>query len=130
MSEAPVNQWSDILDEIRQKRRSDIDEELRQKGAAYTTAAFFDSLGKSLEALLTRWYEMKKGAWSDQPPEDPDQVQGELKDEMESIVEMELEAMERDIHHAKTKISWASDSIEGGRKKLNDLSKVEQFLIL
>jgi len=123
MSEAPVNQWSDILDEIRQKRRSNIDEELRQKGAAYTTAAFFDSLGKSLETLLTRWFEMKKGAWSDQLPEDPDPVQGELKDELESIVEMELEAMERDIHHAKNQISWASDPLEEGRKKLNDLSE-------
>ena len=120
MDDKAFETWSDTLDELRRIRQKTVDLKIQQKDGPLSLDEFFDISKESLEDVIQKWWDIEKQSWKDNQPADPTASLRTVRDEMESLIDLELESMERERLLQAEKIST------GGNVKV-ELEKLNKF---
>ncbi len=113
MDDTLFQKWSDALSALRLSRQSSFSALQKEKGPDFSPADFVDVAKASLENALTKWWEYETG--SGDKPDD-------LLSEMESVVDFEMEAIDRDFVSLENQVSWNAKTINEQMSRLRGFS--------
>lgn len=124
MDDRLFQKWSDTLSGLRFSRQNSIVALQKEKGPQFSPKDFVDVSAASLEAALGKWWGFET-------------VSGEKSenqlDEMESVIEFEMESIDRDFISLETQVSWDTKKINEEMSRLrgisNELKQVYQSKI-
>lgn len=111
MDDAAFQEWSDKLSALRNKRQTVNQMLIDEKAASFLPSEFYEGAAASLESILDAWFAFEKKSWEQSPPEDRPTALAAALAEMESTVELEVEAIERDRSTVLSRISWEQEDI-------------------
>lgn len=127
MDDKFFDQWSNALLDLRQVRQGTVKNKIQEKGSAYTAQDLFDYCMSNLDQILIRWWEFEKQSWETTPPGDSTLALDNLKAEVDTLIDFEIEAMNQEIAELSSHMSWKQPDIEQGNKDLttfaSDLKK-------
>lgn len=106
MDDSVLQDWSDALTELREKRAADVS---AAQGAKpdFGPPDFYNVAVRSLDEILDRWLQFEKMSAS------PDAEL--MKGELESVFEFEMEAIDRDLAAARESATWDAGQQDAAR---------------
>lgn len=118
MDDPTFEKWSATLLELRQSRQDALKMQMDERGREYAAKDLFDHLMVSLDQIMSQWWEFERQSWDSNPPADLSLAGETLKSELESVVEFEIEASEKDVESIRSQASLAEPDIDKGRNDL------------
>lgn len=115
MNEAELEKWSETLMELRQERMTLAQKEFEARGGAYSASDFFTGAASNIDRILSEWMTQQQGLWDAHIPEDPSTALAAIKDETESLIDLEVEAVQRDLEHLQQETNWDDASVTNGQ---------------
>lgn len=115
MNDQYFEQWAEILPEIRQKRIESVKARTKGNSANLKAKDFFDIFVLNFDDLLNQWWGFEKKTWQESPTEDLDLASENLKNELDSVIEFEMNAMEGELNDLRQEITWNDEDIEKGK---------------
>jgi|GEM_PF-5913741 len=104
-------EWANLLSQLRQGRRSDIDAAIQMAGASFLPNRFFDMTKGNLENIVSKWWDLEQKSWQETPRKNGEVDIKKMCDELEALVDFELHAIEKDVEYVKQKISWTEQDV-------------------
>ncbi|MCG3205457.1 MAG: hypothetical protein KCHDKBKB_02178 [Elusimicrobia bacterium] len=123
MDDVSYQEWSDKLGALRKKRQAAFDELVQEKATSFTPAEFYEGGSASLEGIIEAWFEFEKKSWETTPPENPRKELEATVLEMQSIIDFEVEAIERDRTSVMSRITWDPAEISSAESAFRDFSE-------
>lgn len=115
MDDQALQNWSLILMELRQARQSQTAKSLEEKGSSYTPADYFDEAIASLDQIVEKYLAEEQQFLDSHPADDPNAAMKSLKSEAESVIDFELDAVERDIQGLRAQANWMESQLNEAR---------------
>lgn len=106
MDEEAFLRWSDKLTDLRRKRQIYIDQQLREKADSFGPDAFYEAAKGSIENIMDAWFGFEQQSWKDFPPSDAALAAEAAAKEMDSTVDFEIDAIERDKNSITERVTW------------------------
>ncbi len=106
MDDQSFERWSEKLTNLRKKRQRFIDENIENRADSFSPNEFYTVSMDSLNEVMDAWFEFEQQSWTAKPPSDPVAEIERLRGEMESVLDFEVEAVDRDRSAVLVRISW------------------------
>ncbi len=119
MDDASFQRWSDRLTELRDRRQKFIEQQLSEKADSFGPDVFFDAAIGSIENIMEEWFNFEQKSWEEQPPADPAAAVEASISEMESTVDFEADALNRDRESITSRITWLPDQVAAAEPSFN-----------
>jgi len=102
---------------MRESRQEEINRRQQDKSQGFDPDKLFKLYGNQLGSLLSKWWDLEKVSWEESPPADAKLGADNLKNELESLVELELEKIKSEIEEIKeSEPSWKPESLDLAQK--------------
>jgi hypothetical protein len=118
MDDSVFERWSQALEKLRRERREELERVLTEKADGFKPAEFYEGAVRSLETTMERWLAFEQEA----PPTSTKALQT-VRVEMESIVDFELDAIDRDVAMITSRITWYPDEMAEESKNFRALAE-------
>lgn len=106
MDELTFHQWLDALAIHRQNRFDVVSSEQGKSSASFGPKDFYNIAVDSLDQIMDSWFEHEQKSWQKTPPENPAAELERIHLELESVVEFETEAIQRDMAEVRANSVW------------------------
>ncbi|MCB4756693.1 MAG: hypothetical protein LHV69_06630 [Elusimicrobia bacterium] len=129
MDEKGLQAWSEKLDELRGTRQQTVASKVLASGGPPNLEAYPELIKESLVSLMSHWWEIEKAAWKDNPPADTAAGLSQTKKEMDTVIDLELEAIERERANTREFAAFNTAAARQGLEQIeNDLRRFGQDL--
>lgn len=122
MDDNLYDQWTATLSGLREQRSAKIKLALGQGAASFSPPDFRKIAEESLEETAEKWWNLESSSWEISRPPDPYVAAANAKNEFESMLDFEIEALERDLHDVRSGVSWNDDAVDAQWRKLGDFA--------
>ncbi len=118
MDDAAFERWSQSLEALRLSRKMEWEQALQEKVDSFKPAEFYPLALRSIETVMERWLSFEQ----ESPPVTSAKALQNIKAEMESIFEFELESIARDAAMITSRITWRPEELDEAQKKFFPLA--------
>jgi hypothetical protein len=73
---------------------------------------FLDKASINLDTILEKWVNIEQASWEAEPPEDPAEAIKGVRNETDSLIDLEIEAIQRDIEALQQDANWEEEIIK------------------
>lgn len=117
MDDAAFARWSQNLEILRLSRKDEIEQSLRERADAFKPPEFYQLAFRSIESIMERWFSIEQ----ESPVSSTKSLQN-IRMEMDSIVDFEINAIEHDVAMITSRITWKPEELEESRKSFLTLA--------
>lgn len=111
MDDLALQNWSNMLMDLRQARLTSASKDLEGKGSGFSPADFFDHATNSVDQIVEKYLNEEQQFWDSNPPDDTNAALKSLRSEIDSVVDFELEAVDRDLQGLRLHANWTNEAI-------------------
>ncbi len=111
MDDSAFERWTEKQTELRKNRQTIIDQAVQDKADSFGPDEFYRIAQESVEKIMDTWLELEQGSWQQNPPDNVSEALDNTRSEMDSILDFEIEAIDRDRVSVVSRITWAPDSM-------------------
>jgi len=116
-------EWTEILGELRSSRLEEVGRRSADKAIPFNPENLFKIYATHFNVLLSKWWDLEKQSWENSPPADLKLGVDTLKNELESLLDLELEKIQEEIDEVReTETSWHPDEFESAKKNFQKIA--------
>lgn len=119
MHESYLEKWTEALTELREVRREKVKSLFLAAGNSIKPEEFYPIAEESIAAILDKWMEMEQKSFENMTTGSLTNTLNTLHTEMESVIEFELEAINRDMEEYQDQLMWDESAAAGDKAKFH-----------
>ena len=119
MDDTAFERWSQTLEALRLGRKNELEQMLQEKADSFKPSEFYQLAHRGIETVMERWLSFEQ----ESPPVTSTRALQNIKAEMESIFEFELESIRKRRGHDHLAHHLVSGGIGRGAKKISCLGR-------